>query len=169
MAFRQALLVDPPPINVPAGMSTARVSRAVKGALIGRGWVPSNEQADDVDATLNGKVYTAKIHVPFDVKQVKISYVDSTNLKYKVKKDGTRLIHANYMNWMRFLTQDIGRNLQLISANCVGIARPDCVVHSGPAPSTKRSHKVKTVNTAVPTFEYFQSLLPEYCTNQRFQ
>ncbi|MEO6927230.1 MAG: hypothetical protein ABI129_11265 [Rhodanobacter sp.] len=117
MAFRQTPLVDPPPVNVPADMTAVQVSKAVKGALIGRGWVPSNEQANGIDGTLTGKDYVAKIHVAFDTKQVKISYVDSTHLKYEVKKDGTRLIHTNYMNWMRFLTEDIGRNLQLISAN----------------------------------------------------
>ncbi|MEO8809497.1 MAG: hypothetical protein ABI386_04540 [Rhodanobacter sp.] len=117
MALRQAPLVDPTPIDVPAGMTAPQVGKAVKGALIGRGWVPANEQADGVDAMLSGKDYTAKIHVAFDTKQVKISYVDSSHLKYEVKKDGQRMIHANYMNWMRFLAQDIGRNLQLISAN----------------------------------------------------
>jgi hypothetical protein len=117
MAFRQTPLVDPPPINVPAGMTSVQVGKAVKGALIGRGWAPSNEHADGVDATLTGNDYTAKIHVAFDTKQVKITYVDSTHLKYEVKKDGTRMIHVNYMGWMRYLSQDIGRNLQLISAN----------------------------------------------------
>lgn len=114
MAFRQTPLVDPPPVNIPAGMTTVQVSKAVKGALMGRGWVPGNEQVNGVDATLNGKDYTARIHVALDTKQVKLSYVDSTPLKYQVKKDGTRLIHANYMNWMRFLTQDIARNLELL-------------------------------------------------------
>ena len=117
MAFRQTPLVDPPPINVPAGMTSVQVGKAVKGALIGRGWVPSNERDDGVDATLTGNDYTAKIHIAFDTRQVKITYVDSTHLKYEVKKDGTRMIHVNYMGWMRYLTQDIGRNLQLISAN----------------------------------------------------
>lgn len=116
MASRQAPLIDLPPIHVPAGMTSVQVAKAVKAALIGRGWVPGNEQADGVDGTLTGGDYTAKIHVAFDTAQVKITYVDSTDLKYEVKRDGTRLIHANYMRWMRFLTEDIGRNLQLISA-----------------------------------------------------
>ncbi|EIL98133.1 hypothetical protein RHOFW104T7_15970 [Rhodanobacter thiooxydans] len=116
MAFRQTPLVDPPPIDVPAGLTAVQVSKAVKGALIGRTWVVTAEHADGIDAALNGNDYQAKIHVAFDTHQVKISYVDSTNLKYKVKKDGTRLIHTNYMNWMRYLSGDIGRDLQLISA-----------------------------------------------------
>ncbi len=117
MAFRQTPLVNPPPIAVPSGLSAVQVGKAVKGALIGRGWMVSAEHDDGVDATLNGKDYTAKIHVAFNTSQVSISYVDSKNLKYEVQKDGQRLIHTNYMNWMNFHTGDIGRNLQLISAS----------------------------------------------------
>ncbi len=117
MGFRQSPLVDPAPIDAPAGMTAVQVSKAVKAALLGRGWVVSNEQPDGVDGTLNGNDYMAKIHVAFDTRQVKITYVDSTHLKYAVQKNGERLIHTNYMGWMKFLSGDIARNLELISAN----------------------------------------------------
>lgn len=117
MAFRQSPLVDPAPISVPAGLTTVQVGKAVKAALIGRGWAVTAEHADGIDSTLTGNDYSARIHVAFDTTQVKISYVDSTNLKYEVKRDGERLIHTNYIGWMRFLSGDIGRNMQLISAN----------------------------------------------------
>ncbi len=117
MAFRQSPLVDPAPIDVPSGMTAVQVSKAVKAALLGRGWVVSNDQAAGVDGTLNGNDYVAKIHVAFDTAQVKITYVGSTHLKYEVKKNGARLIHSNYLGWMKFLSGDIARNLELISAN----------------------------------------------------
>jgi hypothetical protein len=60
--------------------------------------------------------WVAKIRVDYTVQKVQIRYVDSTNLKYEVKRDGTRLIHSNYMGWMKYLSGDIGRNLELISA-----------------------------------------------------
>lgn len=116
MAFRQSPLVDPAPISVPEGLTLVQVGKAVKGALIGRNWTIAAEHADGIDAALNGNDYQAKIHVGFDTHAVRIRYVDSTNLKYEVKKDGSRLIHTNYMNWMRYLSGDIGRDLQLISA-----------------------------------------------------
>lgn len=125
MAFRQTPLIDPPPIKVPAGMTVLQVSKAVKGALLGRGWAVTAEQANGVDATLTGNDYTARIHIAFDTQQVKISYVDSTNLKYEVKKNGQRLIHVNYMGWMRYLSQDIGRDLELISAGAVSTPMPN--------------------------------------------
>ncbi|WP_158882536.1 hypothetical protein [Rhodanobacter sp. L36] len=114
MAFGRAPLVNPPPVAVPSGMTAARVSKAVDAALIGRGWTLSAEQADGVDGTLSRSDYSAKIHVSFDTSKVLITYVDSHNLKYEVERNGQRMIHSNYMNWMRFLTQDIGRNLQMM-------------------------------------------------------
>jgi hypothetical protein len=117
MAFGRAPLVNPPPVAVPDGLDAMQVGKAVKAALVGRGWMLSAEQVDGVDATLHGGDYTAKIHVAFDTRKVSITYVDSTNLKYEVERNGQRMIHSNYTNWMRFLTQDIGRNLQFVRAN----------------------------------------------------
>jgi hypothetical protein len=116
MAFRQTPLADPPPINVPAGLTSIQVDKAIKGALIGRGWTVTAEQAGGIDSTLTGNDYVARIHVAYDTRQIRISYVDSTNLKYEVKKNGQRMIHTNYMGWMRYLSGDIGRDLELISA-----------------------------------------------------
>ncbi|HEY8683601.1 MAG TPA: hypothetical protein VIM06_10560 [Rhodanobacter sp.] len=115
MAWRQSPLVNPAPIDVPSGMTSTQVSKAIKAALLGRGWAVTTEQADGIDSTLTGSDYTAKIHVAFDTSKVSISYVDSTHLKYEVK-NGQRLIHTNYMNWMHFLSGDIASNMQLISA-----------------------------------------------------
>lgn len=82
---------------MPVGLTDVPVGKAIKAALIGRGWTVSAEQADGIDSTPAGNDYTAKIYVGYDTRQVKIAYVGSTNLKYEVKRDGTRLIHANYM------------------------------------------------------------------------
>lgn len=117
MAFRQVPLADPAPISVPAGLTDVQVGKAVKAALIGRGWAVTAEQAGGIDSTLTGNDYTAKIHIAYDTHAVKIAYAGSTNLKYEVKRDGTRLIHTNYMGWMKYLSGDIGRNLELISAS----------------------------------------------------
>jgi hypothetical protein len=116
MAFRQSPLVDPAPISVPAGLTDVQVGKAVKAALIGRGWTVTGDQPGSASASLSRDEWVAKIRVDYSTSQVQIRYVDSTNLKYEVKRDGTRLIHSNYMGWMKFLSGDIGRNLELISA-----------------------------------------------------
>lgn len=116
MGFRQAPLVDPAPISVPAGLTAVQVAKGVRAALIGRGWTVTGQQDGSVSASLSRNEWVAKIRVDYTTAQVQIRYVDSTNLKYKVKRDGTRLIHSNYMGWMQYLSGDIGRNLELISA-----------------------------------------------------
>lgn len=116
MGFRQSPLVDPAPISVPAGLTDVQVGKAVKAALIGRGWTVTGDQPGSASASLSRDEWMAKIRVDYDTKQVQIRYVDSSHLKYEVKRDGTRLIHSNYMGWMKFLSGDIGRNLELISA-----------------------------------------------------
>ena len=116
MAFRQSPLIDPAPISVPAGLTEVQVGKAVKAALLGRGWAVAGEQPGSVSANLSRDNWVARIRVDYTVAKVQIRYVDSTNLKYEIKRDGTRLIHSNYMNWMKFLHDDIGRNLELLSA-----------------------------------------------------
>lgn len=116
MAFRQSPLVDPAPISVPAGLTDVQVGKAVKAALIGRGWTVTGDQPGSASASLSRDEWMAKIRVDYDTSHVQIRYVDSSHLKYEVKRDGTRLIHSNYMGWMKFLSGDIGRNLELISA-----------------------------------------------------
>jgi hypothetical protein len=116
MGFRQSPLVDPAPISVPAGLTAVQVAKGVRAALIGRGWTVTGQQDGSVSASLSRNEWVAKIRVDYTAAQAQIRYVDSTNLKYKVKRDGTRLIHSNYMGWMQYLSGDIGRNLELISA-----------------------------------------------------
>jgi hypothetical protein len=116
MGFRQSPLVDPPPISVPAGLTAVQVGKGVKAALIGRGWAVTGQQDGSISASLSRDEWVAKIRVDYTTAQVQIRYVDSTHLKYEVKRDGTRLIHSNYMGWMKYLSGDIGRNLELISA-----------------------------------------------------
>jgi hypothetical protein len=117
MGFRQSPLVDPAPIAVPAGLHDVQVGKAVKAALLGRGWTVAGEQPGSVSASLSRDNWVARIRVDYTTEKVQIRYVDSTHLKYEVKRDGTRLIHSNYMGWMQFLSGDIGRNLELISAS----------------------------------------------------
>lgn len=115
MAFRQAPLVNPDPIHVPAGLSEAQVGKAVASALIGRGWSVTAEKAGETDATLHLREHVARIAVTYDASAVQIKYVDSENLKYEMK-DGKPYIHKNYLGWIEYLVQDINRGLQLLTA-----------------------------------------------------
>jgi hypothetical protein len=111
MALRQAPLVNPPPIAVPAKASPADVAKAIKGALINRHWVVSSEKPGVILAALNVREHTANIEIDFDRTDVRIKYVSSVNLKYEMEK-GSPVIHKNYIGWVQFLASDISGNLQ---------------------------------------------------------
>ncbi|MBS0571084.1 MAG: hypothetical protein JSS28_10775 [Proteobacteria bacterium] len=115
MAFRQAPLVDPPPIAITAKISPDNVVKAIKMALVHRGWAVTAVKPGEVDSTLNLRDHTARIAITYDARKIQITYVGSTNLKYEVKK-GTPYIHKNYLGWIENLVTDIQGNLLLLGS-----------------------------------------------------
>ena len=113
MAFRQAPLVDPAPIAVPANISQVNVGKAIEMALIHRGWTASNQATGAMDGTLHLREHVATIHITWDAHGVAIKYVSSSNLKYEEAK-GQRLIHKNYLSWIENLVIDIKSNMVLL-------------------------------------------------------
>lgn len=109
---RKAELVDPAPLAIPAGLTQAQVTKEIKRALVGRGWELTTEQPGQIDSTLHLREHVARIKVTYDDNQVRIAYVDSSNLDYMDKR-GTRYIHPNYLGWIGFLVNDIGTNLKV--------------------------------------------------------
>jgi hypothetical protein len=109
---RQAPLTDPAPVSIPAGMSQDKVLKDIKRALIGRGWEVSAERPGEIDSTLRLRDHVAQIRVTWDAQTIRIAYVDSKNLNYKVKR-GKKFIHPNYLGWVSNVAKDIGTNLQL--------------------------------------------------------
>lgn len=115
MAFRQSPLVDPPPVPVPAKATADQVARAIKAALVHREWTITSERSGEIESTLHLREHVARIAVTYDTHEITIKYVDSANLKYEVKKDGTRLIHSNYLSWIQNVVADLKQNLLLFA------------------------------------------------------
>jgi hypothetical protein len=113
MAFRQSPLVDPAPIPLSAKVSEDQATKAIKMALLHRGWETTAEKPGEIDATLHLRDHVAEIAVAYDASSIQIRYVNSTNLKYEVQKDGSRLIHTNYLSWINNIVLDIQTNLIL--------------------------------------------------------
>lgn len=111
---RRAVLVDPDPVAIPAGLGAEQVVRDIKRALIGRGWTITNEQPGQLDSTLNLREHVARIRISYDATQVRFAYVDSSNLDYRLKR-GTAQIHGNYLGWINNLVHDLSTNLQVSS------------------------------------------------------
>lgn len=73
--FRNAPLVNPDPIAIPAGTSQGEVARVIKTALISRSWILSEDQAGSIIATQNVRDDMARISVDYDASHVRVKYV----------------------------------------------------------------------------------------------
>jgi hypothetical protein len=114
MAFHQLPLVNPQPIAVPAKASPEQVYKVITTVLARFGWVVSSDKPGDMEATYAPRDFTVRIGITYDRSQVQIRYINSTNLKYEVKKDGITYIHKNYTAWMRNLVNGITGEFNLL-------------------------------------------------------
>lgn len=105
------VLVDPPAIAVPAGLSQKAVNKAIRLGAAQRGWVVSRQDSGFIEATLNIRSHVARVGITYDTSAIQIRYLDSTNLDYEVKK-GVARIHGNYLKWVNNLVRDISVQLQ---------------------------------------------------------
>ena len=101
-------------VTIRKNVSMEQVATAIKDALRGRGWKVTKKAEGAIDALLHIRSHTAAIAITFDQKEITLAYVSSTNLDYKEKKNGKKLIHRNYNNWIHNLERDIDVNLSLI-------------------------------------------------------
>lgn len=106
-----AVLMEPQPIPVPAGLTAKDVSKAIRMGIVQRGWVVLKDENGRVDAVLNLRSHETRIAIAYDTSQVKVTYVSSQNLDYEEKK-GVRRIHKNYNKWIQNVVSDISRQLQ---------------------------------------------------------
>lgn len=113
MAFHQLPLVNPPPIPVPARITQPQVYTAITKVLARFGWVVAADRPGNIEATYAPRDFTVRIGITYDKDQVQIRYIDSTNLKYEMKKDGP-YIHKNYTAWIRNLVNGINGEFNLL-------------------------------------------------------
>ena len=115
MGARQVPLTDPEPIAVPAGLKIEQVAKAIKAALVGRTWAVTQEDPGHIVSTLSLRQHMAKIDIVYDLHTIQIKYLDSGELLY-AEKNGQRMIHHNYLNWVQNIVTDTNRNLTLIQS-----------------------------------------------------
>lgn len=103
---KTAMLVNPGRMTV-AAQDRDQMASAIKQALFGRRWAIAKEEPGVIHATLFARSHVAKIKIVYDRESFDIQYVDSTNLKYQKKPDGTEYIHRHYNSWIQNLVNDI--------------------------------------------------------------
>ena len=114
MAFHQLPLVNPQPIAVPAKATPEQVYKSITIVLARFGWVVASDKPGDMEATYAPRDFTVRVGITYDRSQVQIRYINSTNLKFEVKKDGNTYIHKNYIAWIRNLVTGISSELNLL-------------------------------------------------------
>lgn len=112
-------LVDPAPVPVPAGLDDKAIAKAIRLGGAQRGWIVTRQDPGAMELTLNIRTHMAKVGVKYDTKTIQLSYLDSTNLDYEVKK-GNRYIHRNYPKWVNNLANDIAVQLALAQSQAGG-------------------------------------------------
>ncbi len=111
-ARRPAPMYEPKPLSVPEGISLEEVTDAVKSALSSRGWGLDEETASkdsgstEITTSLHVRVHSVTIKITVDTEQIQMTYVSSTNMRYKETKRGPK-IHPNYTIWLKNLELDI--------------------------------------------------------------
>ena len=101
-------------IRMPATATAEYVSKAIKSALIERGWTVQREENGVIEAKIFVRSHSAEIRIPFNREYAHIQYVSSTNLLYD-EKHGIKYIHRNYNKWIKLLERDIANRLALLN------------------------------------------------------
>ena len=97
-------------VDARANVSQLDVEKAIKKALVGRGWKVQDTLPGVIKAKWFIRKHTAEIKIVFSKSDIRFEYVDSTNLRYKEKK-GVKMIHRNFNNWIHNLERDINVGL----------------------------------------------------------
>lgn len=100
----------PDPLETPQELSPEQVTRALKSALVGRGWEPVDVQYGVVDATLQVREHRLQLRFTLSGDAIHFQYLDSAVLGYEVE-DGVPHIHPSVMKWTQLLANDVRANL----------------------------------------------------------
>ena len=114
-ASRLAVLTDPPPIQVPSGLSNDQIAKAIIAGMDKRHWTAESSKPGEIVAVQAPRDVVAKVKIAYDSKTITISYFDSTNFLYE-EHDGKREIHEKYNSWVTNLSKDIQDSLAAGSA-----------------------------------------------------
>lgn len=91
-------------------LSKEQVRKTIITAAANRGWVISDTNEHELQATLNLRTHQAVVRIPYSEKSYSIVFVSAKNLDEKNGK-----IHPNYNRWVNNLNADIRRFMQIES------------------------------------------------------
>ncbi len=93
---RDTAMIDP----VPVAPAAAEARQAMLDAATTRGWAVVDDKPGELVLRFNkANKHSATVAARYDANGMKIHYVDSVNLNYKVKMGGA-VIHPAYNTWV---------------------------------------------------------------------
>jgi hypothetical protein len=99
-------LVLPEPIEVPEGMDTPLISKAILTAMAQRHWLPQSDTGSSIVAELHVRRHMVKLRIDYTRKEIRFWYLDSSGMDYEVD-DGQQYIHSRFNSWSLNLARDI--------------------------------------------------------------
>lgn len=104
-AYQHRALLKP---NIPIAQKTNsdQSKKIILSALSARGWNVVEEGSGYVTARQDRGGHSATVKVTYGSDHVDITYVDSTNLRFR-DQDGRQTIHSRYNVWVRNLARTI--------------------------------------------------------------
>ena len=104
---RTMRLVNPDPIVIRSSQSVEQIREGIWDALKSRRWYVTEEEPGVIVAAVSVRTHSAKVRIDYDTESIRLSYVDSENLKYRKTRRGDEYIHKNYHHWVRHLTREL--------------------------------------------------------------
>jgi hypothetical protein len=106
---RTTKLVEPAPVKTNCILLLEKMKEAITTGGAVRGWVVVSQAPGTTELKYVKGAYkhVISVNVNYTKNTFAITYKDSTNLNYKVKRNGDRVIHPRPIGWMKNLSIDI--------------------------------------------------------------
>jgi hypothetical protein len=105
-------LVEPLPVEIPAGVSAASVDTSIKAALYARDWKVVAERPGYVEAELVVRSHMARVGISYDARSVSLKYLASAGMGHRTAK-GRTYIYTKYNGWTSTLMTDIAKFIDI--------------------------------------------------------
>ena len=92
--------ISRPDIEVPCKMSHKDINKAIRRALVDKGWAAINKDKGHVVGRIYVRRHMLSVDITYNTKLVKIRYKNSESLKYR-KREGIEYIHGRADGWIR--------------------------------------------------------------------
>lgn len=106
---RATKLVEPDPVTTNCVLTLDDMREAIIAGGAVRGWTIVDQAPGSIELKYVKGAYkhVLSVNVQYTKNTYSVTYEDSTNLNYKVKRNGIREIHPRPIGWMKNLSIDI--------------------------------------------------------------